>query len=245
MPERTPAPTLLYLSSRRWSTLLATATAVAVLAALFGSTKVGLPTAGGGAPTVSFSRLFAVAAGVVPALTLVSRMSDLEAAHGRSFARCRTIVLTAALALSGALVVLGTFVGGGGLDGALGTSRAVLGWFGLALVSGRLLGWNQSWALPWTVTAAVLYWGFDSNQARYRWWEFTAQPADHVPSAALVLVLLLAGMIAYSLTPWHLRALRSVAHRKPPEASQTPPARPPDGQQAHNTGHDLQSPRQA
>jgi len=207
----------LYCSTRRGGWLLVTAGAVALLMAWFGQHEVALPSADGGGPPVPFWRLFAAAAGVLPVLTLVSPLSGLEGASSAQFARCRTAVLVSALVFSGALAVLASLFASESTAAAM-TARAVLAWFGLALLSGRVLAWSLCWVLPWAVLAGIVYWGYDSSAAAHRWWEFTARPVADVASLLFVTTTLLAGIAAYSLTPWRLFNLRGLRRRLVHEA---------------------------
>lgn len=151
-------------------------------------------------------------------------MADLEAAGARPFHRLRSLVLGLAFLLSSASVLTATAIG---VDGAaaLLIARALPAWFGLALLSGRILGWTHSWILPWAALCVLIYWGHSGNPGEYRWWEFTAQHIDHLPSALLAGTLFAAGLLAYTLSPWRAHRLRHTADTRPtdPERSKTGP----------------------
>lgn len=181
------------------------------LIALFGSVEFGTPSATGGS-SVSFLRLFSVVSGTLPALVLVSPLKDLEESGGNRLRRLETVTLVVVLLLSSAFVAIGSMFGEGGVN-YFGTGRSILTWFGLALISGRVMGWRFPWVLPWVVLSALLYWGYDSNAHRFQWWEFTAQPMGHWKSAWLSLAIVGVGMVFYSATTWRLAALKKLASR--------------------------------
>jgi len=181
--------------------------AIAVVVGCWGWFEAPTPaaTTSGGA-TVQFWRLLTVGSASLPVLTLASSMEALEAAAGPPYHRLRNLVLAAAFALSSGCVITAAAVG---VDPAVTPliGRALLAWFGLALISGRLLGWTYAWILPCAALCALLYWGHSANAGDYRWWEFTAQPAGHLPSWLLASGLLAAGITAYTLSPWRVRSL--------------------------------------
>jgi hypothetical protein len=201
-----------YLSVRRTVWLLGLALGVAVTVALFGTLEVGAPSSSGDGTLVSFWRLFSVVSGTLPVLFLSSQLSELEEAAGAEFRRVEAIALGTAFLVSGVLLVGGClFVADPTAAGK--AARALLAWFGLGLVSGRVLGWRFCWVLPWVALSALLYWGFDSGAQAYAWWEFTAQPIAHTPSLLLSVGLCLGGGVAYHLTPWRLAAVRRSGRR--------------------------------
>ena len=187
--------------------MILTAVASAALVVLIGSSEVALPASSSGQPSTPFWRLLTVAAGSLPAMMMTSRLDDLEATAGGCFHRLRALLMTAVFALS-CLCLVGATLLVGSADLVAPVLRAMLAWWGLALITGRLLGWRLSWAGPWLAVCAIIYWGFDPRAGTYRWWELTARPADD-PAAWLTSVLLLAlGVLATYLTPWRLHAAR-------------------------------------
>jgi hypothetical protein len=197
-----------YLSVRKIRWLIGVAVLTGALVACFGSIEVATPTATGEGTTVQFWRLFSVAAGSLPVLSLTSSLQDLEAVAGAQFHRCRRLILGIVFLVSGLLVLAGAAFTGD-ITVVERAARALLAWFGLALISGRLFGWRLSWVAPWVAVCAILYWGYDGDGRSFRWWEFTAQPIGHVPSLVLTALLLSAGLIAYYLTPWRISHLAS------------------------------------
>jgi hypothetical protein len=204
---------LSFLSIRKATWLLSTAVVIGLLVAVVGSAQVATPSASGEAPTVAFWRVFSVAAGALPSLVLMSPLRDVEVAAGHGFHRCQSAALVVGFLISGGAALAGTLLVAD-VGAASSMQRALMGWFGLALFTGRLLGWRLGWVGPWTAAAVLLYWGYDGAAGQYRWWEFTAQPIDHLPSWTLAGALFVAGLGAFVSTPWRLRQLRGLLVRR-------------------------------
>lgn len=176
--------------------------------AWLGDRLAPLPTVSGAqsAGTPSW-RMLAMFAGVLPVLSLHSRMAGLEAVGTTRFHRGRALRLTA-LWVASMVVFLGVcaaFVEGRVLEVMAG---ALPGWTGLGLLSGRLLGWRQGWILPALVLLLVGYWSVQDGSGGYPWWDFTRSPVVEKPLGLGISVGLLAvGMMAYWMTPWRLRSL--------------------------------------
>ncbi len=173
-----------------------------------GDTLAPLPTVAGAraAGTPSW-RMLAMFAGVLPVLSLHSRMAALEAVGTTRFHRGRALRLTLLWATSMAvfLGICAVSVEGRVMEVMAG---ALPGWTGLGLVSGRLLGWRQGWILPALVLLLVGYWGVQDGTGSYPWWDFTRAPVVERPmSLGISLGLLAAGMVAYSMTAWRLKGL--------------------------------------
>jgi ABC-type amino acid transport substrate-binding protein len=146
-----------YLATRRWRWLLAAMIVVGVVVGGWGSFEACTPAAtDSGGSQVPIWRLLAVGSALLPVLTLASPLQALEAAASLPYHRVRCFVLAGALATSSACILTGAVVG---LDVAVASliARALLAWFGLALVSGRVLGWSHSWVLPSAVMCVLLY----------------------------------------------------------------------------------------
>jgi hypothetical protein len=84
---------------------------------------------------------------------------------------------------------------------------AMPAWVGLAIFCGRLLGRIYSWSRRWVALCVRLYWGATGG-GTYRWWEFPAQPAGHLPSVLLAAGLFALGFAVYALSPWRLYRIR-------------------------------------
>lgn len=187
--------------------MLGVALVVSLLVACFGATEVGAPSASPGGTTLPLIRLSPVASGMLPVLVLASRMSSLEAAAGTAFRRLEAGLLVVAFLVSGLLMLWACMLASGH-NAVPTTARALLAWFGLALLAGRLLGWRACWWGPCLALCVLVYWGYDSGRGEFRWWEFTAPGADPLPAWILSVGLLAAGAVAYGLTPWRGAALR-------------------------------------
>ncbi len=152
-------------------------------------------------------RMLAMFAGVLPVLSLHSRMAELEAVGTTRFHRRRALRLTTLWATSmvAFLGICAVSAEGRVLEVMAG---ALPGWTGLGLLSGRLLGWRQGWILPALVLCAVGYWGVQDGTGSYPWWDFTRSPVvDRPMGLGISLGLLAAGVMAYWTTPWRLRRL--------------------------------------
>lgn len=136
---------------------------------------------------------------VTPAGLLVSQLASLEAAATRSYRRVNSLFFygTAALCLLGYLVIIaGAFTPS--FLAMMG--RGMVGWLGLAMVSGRVLGWDRSWLLPLGAFVVLTFWGHQGAE-NYEWWEFTARPFDDPATGLLVAGLALCGIAAFHLSP--------------------------------------------
>ncbi|WP_239676460.1 hypothetical protein [Natronosporangium hydrolyticum] len=165
-----------------------------------------------GRATIPIWRLLALAAAVLPVLALASPLADLEeVATSRLRAAQRTYL--AVLSLAGAAIYLGLSALAVPVSVVGMMARSWLGWLGLALLAGAVLGWRLAWTLPVTVAVVLWYWGLHGEQ--YRWWEFSARPIADLPSLVVSVALLSVGLVAYAATPWRrsrwrtLRAARS------------------------------------
>lgn len=200
----------LFVRKFHWSLLMVVAIGATI--ALWGSHSTAVPSAAGSSgSTVEYWRLLSLGSAVVPALGLASPMAALEQAAAEPYWRLQALVLTSQVALSTA-IVSGAAGIGVGAEASVAVARASLAWCGLAMISGRLMGWNASWILPVGSLCVLVYWG-SSGDGTYRWWEFTAQPAADLSSAVLAGLLCAAGVVSYALTAWRTAWLRAHLQR--------------------------------
>jgi hypothetical protein len=192
----------IYLVARKWQWLIAAMVIIGASVGAWGSLEASTPSAASsGGSQVPIWRLLAVGSAVLPTLTLASPLQALEAAAGTPFYRIRNYVLGGAFAISSACMLAGAIIELGMGVGPL-VARALVAWFGLALLSGRVLGWSYSWILPSAIMCVLLYWGHDRRGQDYRWWEFSAHPVSHLPSLIIAAILFVGGLVAYMLSPW-------------------------------------------
>ncbi|MEU5386808.1 hypothetical protein ACWEPB_11495 [Kitasatospora cineracea] len=171
----------------------------------FGAAGMVLPGSYGDS-TLQLRMVVALVLAALAAGTLHSAMGGWEAAAGPRLRRAERRQLLAAAALVTALSgAAESAVAGAG--GAAAVVRALLTWWGLAVLSGRLLGRQQSWVLPTATVFPLSYLGWDATGA-LRWWNWLWAPPSSLPCWALAAVSLLLGALAWWLTPWRLRALR-------------------------------------
>jgi hypothetical protein len=197
-------PPTAFRQARRAAPAFAVAVACGVLVAFIGLEEAPVPAAGGGRPVPAW-RILAIAPGVVPVLSLHSGLRDLEATKTRAVAAAQRRYLSGMVAacFAGFLIPAAVALDASTLAALL---RSLLGWLGLSLVAGRVLGWSMAWPLPLLAAAVLIYWGADPDAASgHAWWDFTARPYSDVPAGSLAAVLLCAGTFAYWATPWRLR----------------------------------------
>jgi hypothetical protein len=160
----------------------------------------------GGGGTVPMWRVLTMGVGILPALSLHSSLADLETmgtpAHRSTERRYLLCMFLACAGIYAAIAALTLE-----LSSLAVIARSLAGWLGLALVSGRLLGWRLAWVLPVATLCVLLYWG--GGVTTHAWWEFSARPHDDVPSLLLSACLLGGGALAFWATPWRRRRLTS------------------------------------
>lgn len=209
-PNPTSLSTLARFASIRgpYRTLFAALAATAAVIAI-GSETAAVPTPFGTTPpSLPLWRLIAIGSGTLPALNLHSKLEQLEQPATRHHRRHEHIYLAIVTT-----TCLGLFLAGAALVVELEllpvAARGWFTWFGLALISGRVFGWQMSWLMPIIIGCLLIFTG-GGRGGDYTWWEFTIQPASHTPTLILSLTTTTVGIIAYILTPWHSHRLRSI-----------------------------------
>ncbi|MBD0672205.1 hypothetical protein [Streptomyces sp. CBMA156] len=170
----------------------------------FGSVGMSLPGAYDDS-TLQLRMVLAAAWAGLAAGSLHSGMSSWEAAGGRRVRRAERAQLLAAV-----VVALG-LSGGAELIAASPASAVVVGralliWWGIAVLSGRLLGRQQAWVLPVATIFPLSYLGWDGSGS-VRWWNWPWAGPWSAGCWVLVAVSLAVGAAAWWLTPWRWRAL--------------------------------------
>lgn len=176
-----------------------------LLAAFFGLREAALP---GGAGEVPLWRLLAIGVGSVPALSLSSRLALLEESTTTAFRRAQHLYLLFMMLACAVLFIAATAVI---LDPPelVVLLRSLCGWMGLGLLSRAIFGSQMAWLLPVGGLFMISFLGRPRG-SQLAWWEFTAQPATHVPSALLVASLLGAGIASYLIDSWQVSRLHRV-----------------------------------
>ncbi|MCX4970939.1 hypothetical protein [Streptomyces sp. NBC_00654] len=176
--------------------ILAGTGAVALLSAFFGGVQISLPSIGSGGVTtgVPFRRELPVLSAVFLAAALGGAMSTHEemgtsAMHRYRGKYCMVLTLTVCIFSFGveALAV--------GVEAGAVFVRSLLIWFGLALLSVRLLGNQLSWVLP-LASAFLLIW------YPQEWWDWTSNSTTDLFSWAVATIALAVGAAAATATPW-------------------------------------------
>lgn len=213
------SPYMVLISSRRGWTSLAVAIFLGTATASVGILEASVPTASEeGASTLPLWRVLAMGVAVLPAIGLHSHLFRLEEV-GTDIQRCveRRYTIGLALACASSYVLLASLSLQPSLLAVV--SRSLAGWLGIALISGRLLGWRLAWILPLAILFIMAYWGGTSTPGRYVWWDFTARPYNDLASLLLTACLFGGGLIAYWATPWRRKYLASIKRVKPAIAS--------------------------
>ncbi len=196
----------LFARTRRLGLVVTLIITVAAIAATIGSVQIGAPSASSGGTVISFARLLTIVAGTLPVLLLTTQLSEIETAASGGPQRLEGLILAATILTATAFMAIAALAStGAGTVPA--TVRATAAWFGIALITGRLLGWRLCWVGPCLALSALIFWGFDSTAGHFRWWEFTAYGPTPVSTQALSIGLTVGGVLCYLLTPWRLAAL--------------------------------------
>ncbi|MFJ8113156.1 hypothetical protein [Streptomyces sp. NPDC096132] len=182
---------------RIWRTVLAAAVLGLVGHPLKGEVLAVPSLAEGTAAPIPAWTLLSAFAAVLPCLCLHGPMGELEAMGAkvyerRRMARFALVVLAACLVH---LAVLNLSVTG---RTVAAVALALPGWLGIALLSGRVFGWRQSWLLPAVYLAVVGSVGAKDPQGHAVWWDFTEGfTAGGLATVADVTLLLACGIAAF------------------------------------------------
>lgn len=196
-----PTSVRAFLVVRRTQMLLLVTAGCGALTAWLGTYETSLPSlTEQGRAIIPLWRMLAIGAAVAPAVSLYSRLADLEVVATRQFHKYQRAYLVV-VGLTCGFIYLGIAAITLPSSVLIISLRAWLAWYGLALIAGRVLGWRLAWTAPITTAIILWYWGFQ-GAGQYRWWEFSARPYDDVPSALLSSALLASGLAAYWTTPW-------------------------------------------
>ncbi|MBD0709074.1 MULTISPECIES: hypothetical protein [unclassified Streptomyces] len=200
---------LRYARLHRAVPVLAGTAVVAVLSALFGGARIALPSLGSAslAAGIPYRHELPLLSAVFLTAALGGAMAAHEQTGTRAAYRLRT-VYCGALTLWTCFLSFATETFAAGPDQGAVFVRSLLIWFGLALVSLRLLGPQLGWALP-LASALLLIW------YPLGWWDWTANPAGDLASWLLATAALTSGTTATAATPWRLALLRGGCRYRP------------------------------
>ncbi|MFC5803433.1 hypothetical protein [Streptomyces formicae] len=194
---------LRYARVHRAGAVLVGVMAVAILSALFGGTRIALPSIGsiGVSTGIPYRQELPLLSAVFLTAVLGGAMAAHEEAGAPRVHRVRAVclaVLTVATCVF-SFVTESLAVGPGA---GLVYVRSTLIWLGLALVSVRLFGHQLGWAVP-LASALPLTW-FSQE-----WWDWTANPAEDFFSWTLAALSLSLGSAAIAATRWRMYTFRS------------------------------------
>lgn len=210
------SPIRLYLRSRRsWMPLILTA-ALCACVPLVGAFLFPAPSAGvrGGMLYVPGWRFLTVGVAFGPALFCHSPFGEMEAATGKNWRRAELAVLLVNAVLCAMMFTATCWIVFDGTT-ALLILRGIIGWMGIALISGRILGWRAAWVGPLAVLPVVIYWGHGG--IGYRWWEFTSLPPGDLGSWSVAGGTAIGGAVACLFSKWGWYHLASRFRRRTSE----------------------------
>ncbi|MFI6639253.1 hypothetical protein [Streptomyces sp. NPDC050504] len=187
---------LRYARVHRGAAVLAGVSAVALLSAVFGGTRIALPSIGSGGVTtgVPYRQELPLLTAVFLTAMLGGPMAVHDAMGASAMHRVRAAYCTA-LVLAACAVSFGVEAFAVGPEAGVVFVRSLLIWFGLALLSVRLLGHQLGWVVP-LASAFFLVWYPGS------WWDWTMKPAADLFGWAVAGGALFVGLAATAMTPW-------------------------------------------
>ncbi|MFF5230962.1 hypothetical protein [Dactylosporangium sp. NPDC000521] len=156
-------------------------------------------------------RFLAVGVTFGPILFSQSPFGEMEAATGKNWRQVELLVLLVNIVACVTLFTVTCWVTFNGPT-ALLILRGIVGWMGIALASGRILGWKAGWVGPLAVLPVVVYWGHGSTG--YRWWDFTSLPPANPGSWVVVGCLAAFGATTYVFSKWRWRHLTNLVRRR-------------------------------
>ncbi|MFT9667138.1 hypothetical protein ACMZ5F_00645 [Streptomyces rhizosphaericola] len=191
---------LRYARVHHAAAILAGTGAVVVLSAFFGGVHIGLPSIGSGGVTtgVPFRRELPLMSGVFLAAALKSAMSTHEEMGTQAMHRYRHLYC---IGLTVTVCVFSFAVEALSVDAEAGVvfARSLLIWYGLALLSSKLLGDQLGWAVP-LASAFPLIW------YPQQWWDWTFTSAGDPFSWAFAAFTLSVGAGVNAATAWRRRS---------------------------------------
>ncbi|MEV0396510.1 hypothetical protein [Polymorphospora rubra] len=212
--------------------------ALMMLGWIVGQKQVSLPSASAdGMSDVPFSQFLALPLAVLAVSMLHSPMTTIEAAAPAVLERASRLLLATSTVGLGLLsaVVYATAAGSPAHGAAYLRGYALT--CGLALLGGRLQGWDRSWILPLATTFPVVFYGFEWK-ATPRWWNVYAQPIEAIPATVLTSLLLVCGIAAWALNPLRMGMILRRARQLPATLRQPDPAgrksHPSRGREQHD-----------
>jgi hypothetical protein len=187
--------------------------ALSLLVLVMGSKTITLPAANtGGFKELAYHSLAPLGAAALAGGCLASGMAIQERAGARNLSRAKNRYLLAISALTLALVG-GTAAVTISALAAVAHTRALLIWYGLALLSARLFRPDQAWILPLATLFPLQFLGQDRLDKPY-WWNWLDQTTASTPTWTIAGVAVAMGAAAVVATPWRLHTLTRYLHRR-------------------------------
>lgn len=145
--------------------------------------------------TLLIQTITPVGAAVVVGLGARSPFGEVEAASGSPLTRLRLVHLGGLLAC-GAVLLLLAGTADPGVDTITIMLRNIAGFAGMALLAGALINVASAWLIPFTYGLVTFLAAMPDHQAGA--WAWPVRPADHVGSAVVATLLLVAGLVVAS-----------------------------------------------
>lgn len=180
--------------------------ALGVLAGWQHYREVGFPTSSGETQSLPILFIVTMVVGVLPALAMESKLQQLEAVATIVLSGATRVVLTLTCGLC-YISLLAGIAASSSPTVLLTSARALLGWTGLALCSGKAFHWRGSWALPTGYLCLIIFSGGTSME-KYLWWDFARPAPSSVIAAVVALAFLAFGSVVTALTPWRIYRIR-------------------------------------
>lgn len=211
----------LYVRSRHPVGLLVGLIVVSACESLFGTKAMQLPAAtGAGTVTIPFRYELPIVAASLVVGSLHAGMDALEESGSWPL---RQAQVGHVIGWFGFTVTLGLVAGvvTGPTGDVVVPLRGFVGWIGLALMAGRLLGWRLCWTLPIVTVFPLIYFGYDDGGSP-RWWNWATPTSQNAVAWLVALGFLGAGMASMASTPWRLAVIRRNTWARPSRARDTP-----------------------
>ncbi|MFK3735990.1 hypothetical protein ACI2LJ_37605 [Streptomyces sp. NPDC088090] len=193
---------LQYARVHRAMAVLAGVTVVAVLSALFGGTRIAVPSFGGAGYStgIPFRRELPMLSAVFLTAALGGGMATHEELATPRVHRARTgfLAILVFIACGISFVVESLAVGH---EGGIVYVRSMLIWFGIALTSIRVFGNQLGWIMP-LGSVLPLVWFAPA------WWDWTASGSGDPFSWLIVGLSMGVGVTAVAASSWRLQAFR-------------------------------------
>lgn len=179
-----------------------------LLMVLARSMSIHLPAADGEALTVPLRFMIPLLLAVITCGCVHGRLGVLDGMYYHSQEKPQILLLGGVTLITAALMGILQAVALEPAEAFL-VVRNYLGFLGIGLVSGRLIGWQFCWALPLLSLFPLTYFPRNAD-GDLNWWVFIVAPPGDLTSWIVVVFLLISGAIAVALSPWRLFQIKGL-----------------------------------